>query len=281
MGAILLALGAAVSWGVSDFMGGYFTRRLALVPILLISQAVGFGMLLLLAGLRGPPVLDGLAIGLAMAASAAGLVGVAALYRGMAVGMVSIVAPISATGAALPVLYGVLRGERATPLQAVGIGLALVGIVLAARSTDDKHAVLGPTVVRGVGLAILAAVGFGVFFIFLREASTADVLWVGAIQRLTGVGIMTVLAVALRTSVSIGWQRMPGLVVVGGLDTSANVLYAFASTSGLVSVAAVLASLFPVVTVLLARVVLHERLSRAQAAGVVCALSGVALIAAS
>src|SRR5438093_11048726 len=79
MGAILLALGAAASWGVSDFMGGYFTRRLALVPVLLISQAVGFGMLLLLAGLRGPPVLGGLAIGLAMAASAAGLVGVAAV----------------------------------------------------------------------------------------------------------------------------------------------------------------------------------------------------------
>jgi drug/metabolite transporter (DMT)-like permease len=279
MTSILLALVAAVSWGISDFTGGILTRRLALAQVLVVSQAVGFGMLLLLAALRGPPALDVSAIGFAVAASAAGLVGIGALYRGMAVGVVSVVAPISATGAALPVLFGVLRGERATLPQAVGIGLALIGVVLASRSADDKHDALGPGLVRGVGLAILAALGFGVFFILLHEASVADVLWVGVVQRLAGVGMVTLLALALRTSLSIGWRRVPGIAMVGVLDTSANVLYASASTTGLVSVAAVLASLFPVVTVILARVILHERLTATQTAGVACALVGVACIA--
>jgi drug/metabolite transporter (DMT)-like permease len=280
MTAILLALGAAVSWGISDFTGGFLTRKLPIGAVLLISQAVGFAMLALLAALGGPPSLDLRTVVLAAAASATGLVGIGALYRGMAVGVVSIVAPISATGAALPVLFGVLRGERATLLQAVGIGLALIGIILASRSSDDSSTSRGSVVARGVGLAILAAAGFGVFFIFLHEASAgANVLWVGAVQRLSGVVFVAVLVVAMRSSVAVGWQRAPGIAVVGVLDTTANVLYASASTMGLVSVAAVLASLYPVVTVILARIVLHERLSLIQTVGVVCALAGVAFIA--
>ena len=121
MGAILLALGAAVSWGVSDFMGGYFTRRLALVPVLLISQAVGFGMLLLLACLRGPPVLDGLAIALAMAASAAGLVGVAAVLASLF--------PVVTVLLARVVLH-----ERLSRTQAAGVVCALSGVALIAAS---------------------------------------------------------------------------------------------------------------------------------------------------
>ncbi len=277
--SILLALAASLSWGVSDFLGGLLARRLAVAPVLLTSQAVGFGLLVVLATLRGSPHLDARAIGFAIAASAAGLVGIAALYRGMAVGVVSIVAPISATGAVFPVLFGVLRGERATVLQGLGIALALFGIVLASRAADDKHPAHGPAVARGVGLAVLAAAGFGGFFIFLHEASTADVLWVAVVQRLTGVGIVATVALLLRKSISIAKQRLPGVITVGVLDTTANVLYATASTTGLVSVAAVLASLFPVVTVVLARVVLDERLTATQTLGVVCALAGVALIA--
>jgi drug/metabolite transporter (DMT)-like permease len=207
-------------------------------------------------------------------------VGIGALYRGMAVGVVSIVAPISATGAALPVAFGVLRGERATLAQAVGIGLAPIGIVLASRSANSTHDALGrAAVARGVGLAILAALGFGVFFIVLHEASTTDVLWAGAVQCLAGVCFVGLLVVGLRRSVAIGLRRAPRIAVVGVLDTTATVLYAAASTMGLVSVAAVLASLYPVVTVTLARLILHEHLTLLQAAGVICALAGVALIA--
>lgn len=279
MVAVLLALGSGVAWGVSDFLGGFLSRRVALVTVLLITQAVGLGLMLPLAMLHATPDLDVATVGFAVAGSVSGLIGIAALYRGMGVGAVSIVAPISATGAALPVLFGLLRGERATPLQSVGIVLALVGIVLASRAAPEPHSTSRPVLGRGVGLAIVAALGFGGFFVLLHEASVRDVLWATVVQRLTGLCILVVATLVVRPSLAVGWSRMPGLLLVGMLDTGANVLYAYASTLGLVSLAAVLASLFPVTTVILAWIVLKERLSASQGTGVVCALTGVALIA--
>jgi drug/metabolite transporter (DMT)-like permease len=276
--SVLLALAASVSWGVSDFLGGLNSRSLAVSSVLLISQTVGLLLLLPLALLHGSPAFDAPSYGFAAAGSAAGLIGIAALYRGMAVGAVSIVAPISATGAALPVLFGLLRGEQATPLQLVGMGLVLVGVVLASRATEASGSGEGK-LASGVGFAALAAVGFGGFFVLIHQASTYDVLWAGTIQRLTGVCIMLIVVLALRPGLKVGWSRVPGLLVIGTLDTGANVLYGAASTMGLVSVSAVLASLFPVMTVVLARFVLRERLSPSQGTGVVCALAGVACIA--
>jgi drug/metabolite transporter (DMT)-like permease len=277
--SVVLALAASVSWGVSDFLGGLNSRYLAVASVMLISQTVGLVMLLPLALLHGWPAFDAQSYGYAMAGSAAGLAGIGAMYRGMAVGSISIVAPISATGAAVPVLFGLLRGERATPLQMLGMGLALLGIVLASRAADGSSAGSSARVARGVWFAVVAALGFGGFFVLIHEASVHDVLWAGSIQRLTGVCIMLVVVLAQRPSLAVGWPRAPALLVIGMLDTGANVLYAYASTTGLVSLTAVLASLFPVVTVILARVVLRERLSASQGIGVVCALAGVAFIA--
>jgi drug/metabolite transporter (DMT)-like permease len=279
MASVLLALAASVSWGVADFLGGLTSRRVALAAVLLISQSVGLLMMLPIAALRGWPLLDPTAAAFAVAGSASGLLGVACLYRGMAVGSVSVVAPISATGVAVPVVVGLLRGERATPLQSIGIVLALVGIVLASRVAHDSKTDSASRVASGVGLALVAGLGFGGFFVFLHEASLKDVLWASVVQRLTGVCIMAITALVLRPSLTVARVQLPALLSIGVLDTGANVLYAFASTLGLVSLAAVLASLFPVVTVLLARVVLRERLSAGQSIGVVCALAGVALIA--
>ena len=275
----MLALAASVSWGISDFLGGLNSRYLAVASVMLVSQTVGLVLLLPLALLHGWPAFDGPSYAFATAGSAAGLIGIAAMYRGMAVGAVSIVAPISATGAALPVLFGLLRGEHATPVQMLGMGLVLVGIVLASRAADGASDSGSPKLARGVGFAALAALGFGGFFVLIHQASTYDVLWAGTIQRLTGVCIMLIVVLALRPSLAVGWPRVPGLLVVGALDTGANVWYAYASTSGLVSVSAVLASLYPVMTVVLARFVLRERLSPSQGTGVVCALVGVACIA--
>src|SRR6266571_842727 len=158
--------------------------------------------------------------------------------------------------------------------QTVGLGLllplALVGIVLASRASNDSGNSEGK-LANGVGFAALAALGFGGFFVLIHQASAYDVLWAGAIQRLTGVCIMVVVVLALRPSLKIGWPRVPALLVIGTLDTGANVLYGAASTMGLVSVSAVLASLYPVMTVVLARFVLRERLSPSQGTGVVCA----------
>jgi drug/metabolite transporter (DMT)-like permease len=278
--SLLLALAASVSWGVSDFLGGLNSRRMAQSAVLLVSQTVGLAMLLPIAIVHGPPQLDEQSIAFAVAGSAAGLVGIAALYRGMAIGSISIVAPISATGAVLPVLFGLLRGERATPLQSLGIALALVGVVLAARAPRDSSTPGGFRLASGVGLALLAALGFGGFFVLLHEASTGDVLWAAVVQRLTGVCLLLGLALARRSLATPAWRLLPGLVIIGVLDTAANVLYASASVLGLVSLAAVLASLYPVVTVLLARVVLAERLSLSQGLGVLCALVGAGAIAA-
>jgi drug/metabolite transporter (DMT)-like permease len=279
--AIVLALVAGISWGVSDFMGGLYSRKLPLATVLLVSQTVGFVALLPLALVFGQSGLDAAAISYAVAGSASGLIGIAGLYRGMTIGTVSIVAPISATGAVIPVIFGLLRGERAMPLQSMGVVLALIGIVLASRAVDDdssssRRAKMGP----GVGLAILAALGFGGYFVLLHEASTHDVLWAGVVQRLTGVCLMIVVVLWQRQPVAIDSSTLGKLMPVGVLDAGANVLYGWASTLGLISLAAVLASLFPVVTVILARFILRERLSLGQGAGVVFALAGVALIAA-
>ena len=278
--SIGLALAASVTWGISDFIGGLNSRRLPLSIVLLISQTVGMALLLPLATVHAPPPTSAATFAYAVAGSASGLVGIAGLYRGMAVGAISIVAPISATGAVIPVVFGLLRGERASALQTAGIVLALVGVVLASRSAetpgDSNARRLGP----GVGFALLAALGFGGFFVLLHEASAQDVLWAGAIQRLTGTLLMLGIVVIRRTSPRVGRGRLPPLIAVGVLDTAANVLYGFASVSGLVSLAAMLASLFPVITVLLARFVLRERMSVSQGTGVVFALAGVACIAA-
>jgi drug/metabolite transporter (DMT)-like permease len=277
--SVLLALAAGVSWGISDFLGGLNSRSMRLAMVMLVSQTVGLALLLPLAIIHGWPAFDAPSYGFAMAGSVAGLVGIAAIYRGMSVGSISIVAPISATGAVVPVLFGLLRGEHATPAQTLGMGLALVGIVLASRAADHVGESSSAKVARGVGFAVIAALGFGGFFVLIHQASAYDVLWAGTIQRLTGVCIMLAIVVVQRPGLAFGWRRLPSLLVVGALDTGANVLYALASTNGLVSLAAVLASLFPVVTVILARFVLRERPSASQNVGVVLALAGVVFIA--
>src|SRR6266581_2171040 len=161
MVSVLLALASSVAWGVSDFLGGLTSRRIALIAVLLITQFVGLALMLPLAMLHAAPLLDAPSVAFAVGGSACGLIGIAALYRGMGKGLVSIVAPISATGAAVPVLFGLLRGERTTPLQSVGIALALTGIVLASRAAGEPNSASRPLLARGVGLALVAALGFG------------------------------------------------------------------------------------------------------------------------
>jgi len=170
MVSVVLALASSAAWGVSDFLGGLNSRRIALTTVLLITQVVGLVLTLPLAMLHAAPLLDAQSVGFAVAGSASGLVGIAALYRGMTVGSVSIVAPISATGAAVPVLFGLLRGERVTPIQSLGIVLALIGIVLAAaiqqltgyftetdrKPVDDvaKSSLTGPATVILAGVSV-------------------------------------------------------------------------------------------------------------------------------
>jgi len=276
--SMVLALGAAVSWGVSDFVGGVASRRLPLLWVLLFTQIVGLAIVVPFAVAHGGLTFEPRTILTAMAGSLAGLVGIAGLYRAIALGMASIAAPISATGAILPVAFGLARGDPTTTLQEVGMACALLGVIVASR-TGDAQAHLGRDARLGVSFALLAALGFGGFFVLLHEASVSDVLWAVSIQRATGAVVIALIVVARRPRFGLSWSDAPTLLLVGALDQAANVLYGLASTVGLVSLAAVLASLYPMVTVVLARLVLNERISGVQKSGVAIALTGVALVA--
>ena len=276
--SIVLALGSALSWGLSDFLGGVTSRKLPLLWVLLFTQVVGLAVALPIALLHAKPQFDAAMVLAAMAASLAGLVGIAGLYRAIALGVGSLAAPISATGAALPVVLGLVRGEPTTTLQELGMLCALVGVIVASR-TSEEQAHLGRDASVGIGFAVLAAIGFGVFFVLIQQASTSDVFWAVSIQRATGSMAMAIVLLIFRPPFKIGWRDTPALFLVGALDQTANVLYALASTLGLLSLSAVLASLYPMVTVLLARFVLNERISGVQKSGVALALTGVALVA--
>jgi uncharacterized membrane protein len=210
-----------------------------------------------------------------MLAGVSGLIGLAAFYRGMAVGAMSVVAPISATGAAIPVIVGVITGDRPSAWQAVGLALALVGVVMASREEGAS----GARIASGTGLAIAAAAGFGGFFVGMDAASDGDVLWALLAARAIDVVLLVVVALALRPGAALGLRDSRDIVAVGLFDVCANALFAIASTKGLVSLVAVVASLYPVVTILLARAVLGERVRPSQGAGVLLALVGVAAIA--
>jgi drug/metabolite transporter (DMT)-like permease len=276
--AVALGLGSSLSWGLADFFGGLQSRRHPLLIVLLVSQVVALAVLapvaLALAG-EGPSTS---AAGWAVLAGTAGCLALAAFYRGLAIGTMSVVAPVSATGAAVPVLVGVAEGERPAALQVVGMVLALVGILLASREAPgDPGRRAGRT---SIGLAVLAAVGFGTFFVGVDRASaTAEVPWVILISRSCSLVLVAAAALLTRPALPRGGALWP-LAVIGVLDLAANGLYAVATTEGLLSIVAVLSSLYPAVTVVLARLVLAERVTRTQEAGVAATLAGVVAISA-
>ena len=295
MTAVLLALASSLAWGVADFGAGLASRRRAVVTVLAVSSAASFPVVVALVALRGEPPPGVAPAALAALAAVAGTAGIAAFYRGLAVGSMSVVAPISATGAVLPVVFGIASGERPSVLQGAGVALALAGVLLASReavdgadadafgAADPGTAASGEGPRRtsaGVGLALVAAVGFGGFFIGIDAASDADPWWAILAQRGTGLLLVLAAAVIIRPGLRVSGAEGGALAVIGILDMTANLLFALASTYGLVSLVGLLGSLYPVVTVLLARGVLRERLAPAQWAGVGAALVGVAMISA-
>ena len=192
----------------------------------------------------------------------------------------SIVAPIAATGVAVPVIVGIAGGDRPAAVQLVGIVAATIGVVLASRESPSEQARAGATTRAIVLLALVAALGFGTFFVGLRAGARADVLWALFASRGAGVAALVGAAVALRPGGRVERSNVPPLVAVAVLDLGANVLFAIATRHGLLSIVSVASSLYPLATVVLARVVLGERVRRVQEVGIVAAIAGVALIAA-
>jgi len=279
----LLALGSALLYGAADFTGGLATRRFATIPVVVLSQLSGLIFLLLLLPLlpdaapsRGDMLWGGIA-------GVTGSIGVALLYRALAIGTMAVVAPTTAVCAvAIPVLVSVLLGERPAPIAAAGIGLGIVSIVLVSRQTagpvQDRRAGVVRALPIGVGTALISGVAIGFFFLALAQTRPDAGMWPLVASRGFSVLLFGAIAMAGKQS-----MRMPQPVAVlaavcGVIDMLANALYLLASRDGPLSLVVTLASLYPASTVLLARVVLRERLNLWQLSGVACALAAVVLI---
>lgn len=247
-----------------------------MLSVLLVSQAPTLVLIAAIVVIRGVRVAPGPWIAAGVLAGLVGLVGLGAAYRGMAIGVVSVVSTIAATGPVIPLVVGLILGERPTTLQLGGMALALGGIGLLA--FDRRPIASGRRLVPGVGLALLAALAFGLFLVAIRYASRPDPLYGVLAVRTGSVGALLLLGVIFRSRLRVTRSDLPALSAVGVLDVSADVFFAFATTLGLLSIVSILSSLYPVATVLLARIVLQERIARLQQAGVVLALAGVALI---
>jgi drug/metabolite transporter (DMT)-like permease len=280
--AIVLALGAALGWGLSDFLGGLKSRSSSVLAVLFVSQVTALTVLAFIVVARGQPAPDGRFLAYAALAGVGEVVGIAALYRGLAVGQMTVVAPVAATAPVLPVLAGLLTGEVPGPVASAGVVLAAVGVAI----TSARRGVVKATsrLAPSVGYGLLAAVGFGSFFLAMDLASEADVPWALLAARLTSVtavGAVTLVAIGRPGRLRVQRKHLPVMALIGLLIVAADAMYATATTLGLLGVAAVLGSLHTVVTIGLARVVLDERLEPVQRVGVVTVLLGVLAIAGS
>jgi drug/metabolite transporter (DMT)-like permease len=297
--AIGLALGSSLVYGVSDFLGGLKSRTLPLLWVLLISQGCALVLLALIVGASAedPPSSEYLAF--AVLAGLSEAVGVAALYRGLAVGVMSIVAPVAATAPVVPVVVAIFLGEEPAPIQGAGILAALAGIAIIARGTrpDEQPPVrcphgevpgagagrfgVSPEVATSILFGLLTALGFGGFLVGMDAASEGSVTWALLVARLTSVAAFAVAYLVTRPPFTVRRSEVPVLALIGFLIIGADSLYAVATTEGLLSVVVVLSSLYPAVTIALARMYLNERLQRVQQVGVAAALGGAVAIAAS
>jgi drug/metabolite transporter (DMT)-like permease len=279
--AAVLALASSLSWGLSDFLGGLQSRRNHVLAVMLLSQALALAIIVTAVLAGAPTEHDAASTAWAASVGLLGLLGLLAFYRALAIGTMSIVAPISATGVAIPVLVGLASGERPGALQVAGIALACAGVVLAAREapSDDFEARRASR--ASIGLALIAAVGFGTFFAGIdRAEETGDVAWVLLAARAADVALLVTAALVVRPAIPRAPVTLAAIAAVGVFDLLANLLFVLATGRGLLSVVGVLGLLYPAVTVLLARLVLHERLSRTQGAGVAITLAGVVALAA-
>src|ERR671937_1845912 len=224
MAAIGLALGASLSWGFADFFGPLKGRTLGALRTLLYVQLSGLIAIAVIVLVRGRGPEDAAAL-LAIPAAVSGTLGLYAFYRGMAVGAMSVIAPIAGVSAALPVIVGVASGDRLSTLKIAGIVCAITGIYLAARDPGRTER----RVAAGVGLALLAALGFGGYFPFMHAAGRADFWWASLFFRMASSSVILVAVAAQRPPLAIGAREFPPLFLIGFGDMFGNLLFAAAS----------------------------------------------------
>ncbi|WLQ44466.1 DMT family transporter [Streptomyces laculatispora] len=283
----LFALATSLLWGLADFGGGLLTRRMPALTVVVVSQTVAAAVLAVIVTVTGAWSEAGGQLWFAVAAGAVGPVAMLSFYKALALGPMGVVSPLGSLGVAVPVSAGLIAGERPGLLQFAGVAVAVVGIVLA----GGPQLRGAPVQRRAVLLTLVAAFGFGAVMSLIAEASTTvtGLFLALFVQRITNIAVG---GTALYASVRRGARALPeeggaalvraalpALAFVGLADVAANGTYSIAAQHGPVAVAAVLASLYPVITALAARGFLGERLRGVQAAGAGLALVGTVLLA--
>ncbi len=273
LSTVAFALAASITWGAGDFSGGLATRRAQVLSVVVGAYTVGFIVLVALALIWSEPFPTTLDLIWGSVAGLAGAVGLVAFYQALAVGRMGIVAPLAAMlSAAVPVLFGAFIEGLPGPIQLIGFVLTFIAVGL----ISGFGVVKGRP--KGLGLALLAGLGFGSFFILISRVSHGSVFWPLAAARLSS--LLFLLVVVLIRHQKVLPEKSVWLVVflAGALDVAGNVFFVLATHAGRLDVAAILSSLYPAVTVLLATIILKERVTRLQAIGIVVALVAIPLI---
>lgn len=277
--AIFLAGLSALMFGAGDFCGGMATRRSALPAVLVLSQLVGLAVALAASAVMGLRLADPRDLLWGAVAGVCGTAGIAALYVALATTIVAVASPLAAvTGAVLPVLLGVAAGERPGLLAWVGIVMAVGAIVLLTWAPSKSGST--PLVRRAALLGVGAGIGFGLFFYAISRTSHASGLWPLVAARVVTISLVLLFALFTSRSLRPSSSAVPLILLSGSLDMGANIAFLLATRTGLLSISAAVAALYPGPTVVLAWIVFRERMTASRAAGLVLALAGVAFISA-
>jgi drug/metabolite transporter (DMT)-like permease len=275
---VLFGLAASLFWGSGDFSGGLASRRAKATSVIIAGYSVGFVLLVALALLFREPFPRPSDMLWSALAGMAGVIGLVAFYSALASGTMGLVAPISGVlTAALPVLYSALTLSLPTPIQLGGFALAILATIFISLPEREREA---HGSLRDIGLALIAGCGFGVFFILISRVSSASTFGSLAVARLTSVGALLALSLIQRRPISPGMAVAPLIVAAGVLDALGNIFFLLSAHSGRLDVAAIVSSLYPAATVLLAALLLRERVRPVQTAGILMALIAIPLISA-
>jgi uncharacterized membrane protein len=275
--ALTLALSASLAWGLSDFVAGLLGRRLGVGRVAFWSQLFGVPPLLIAVAVSGSPpppfaeVLWGALAGLLTA------LGLSLLYWAMAMDMISVVAPVAALAPVIPVLTGVLLGDRLPALRWIGVASAVIGVLLLSIQRDQGKS--RPVPRRSLAVAALAAASFGCWFVVMHNATNGGFSWAILIQRAISASILGIVLASQRVNARPQMRLVPALAIVGLLDLAGTALFSVSSHVGLLGVVSVLASLYPLVTIVLALSILKERVNTFQRSGMVVALVAVGCLA--
>jgi uncharacterized membrane protein len=278
----ILALASAVLYGSADFFGGLTARRANTVATVVWSQFAGLVLLLVALPFLPDTTVSSRDWTWGFVAGLSGGIGVAFLYRALAIGTMAVVAPTTAVIAAMiPVLFAFAIGERLRPLTFLGVAFALLAIFLVSRPAATSEKTADATrggLPPGFALALLAGISVGIFFLALARTSSAAGMWPLIAARISSITLFLVIALLAKRTLVMSRTAATTATLGGALDMAANAVYMIAARIGPLSIVVTLASLYPAATVVLARIILREHLSRAQISGIACALLAVVLI---